>query len=747
MAESKSPASDYPSLGRRLTFLGVYSVGLYVVSSLAAGSWKPTGGGEWLWWMSAVALYTVSTLSAPFFIRPRDSLANALVSAPMLFTVDLGGLSTLRGEVEVFRWLALCLVVFAAVLSAVAIVFQAVPKGDLSWRGRLSRLSYLLAVPLGNEVVMFTPPALISIIGFYQQRPASMLWLAAIWVLIVTVKPVQLLLQTWDVFRLAKGDKVVPELVGRVTRVDDPNIIRVSLVSPASWKADRLHTARLPGDRHVDVVPLFVQTQDDELIGTGLCCDGKSRPSITAAQVWTAPDGSTCDEVIKRLAGQDGLVDLIGFVVEESNIAVIRFEVANAIPLSEGSVVFVRDRNTTIYYQVLDAVTKEEMFTQNPRGTHVVTAGQLGTLDAARGFCKHGWVPPMNGPVFLPTGTMQVAPPTAAQPDEIVLGTIAQTSMTVKASLSEMMQYHTAVLGVTGTGKTELALDLIRAHVKAGRRVFCVDFTGEYKPRLEDCQPVSLGFDAQSATELEKLVNAIEYGQYKSEAEKKALDDWMAKARPEVEKQAAAFIEANGGGVGVFELPDIANTRATLRATELYLSAIFAWARGHRKAKEIVVVLEEAHTVIPESVMFGFDKGETQAVVARMAQIALQGRKYGVGMLLVSQRTALVSKTLLSQCNTCICFAMYDKTGLEYLESVFASAHAKAIPNLRFLQGIAFGKAIKSDRPVIFEVPEDPKKREASEALNKTLVAPPADAPSAPAALGSDSHVQGDGIA
>jgi len=80
-------------------------------------------------------------------------------------------------------------------------------------------------------------------------------------------------------------------------------------------------------------------------------------------------------------------------------------------------------------------------------------------------------------------------------------------------------------------------------------------------------------------------------------------------------------------------------------------------------------VLEEAHTIIPEAYGSGFDS-ETQWVVGRIGQIALQGRKYGVGLLLVSQRTALVSKTILSQCNTYFTHALVDKTSLEYLGSV-----------------------------------------------------------------------------
>lgn len=740
MAELLDLPTEYPSLKRRLVFLLSYVIALYFVGWGVTGSWYPTGGGEWLWWLSAIALFLVSALSAPFFIRPRDSLANAIVSAPMLFTVDLTPVQALRPELEVFRWTSFCFVTLVGALAVISVALHDVPRSDTTWRGKLSRLSYQLVVPLGSAVVLFTPPALLSIIGFYQHNITSLLWLAALWIVIVTIEPVQLLVKAWGILWQAKG--VMPSLafVGTVTRVDDPNIIRVTLSSAGSWKPDRLHSACLPGKRRVDVIPLFVQTQEDNLIGTGLCCEGAADAMIGEGQVWTAPEGAQTAAVIQRLAGSSEPVTLIGFVIEDSNISVVRFEVVQTLPLQEGSVVFRRDHEQTIYYQVLDAVTKEELFTQNPRGTHVVVAGQLGTLEAERGFRKYGWVPPMNGPVFLPEPARPIVPTVAPPPDEFRLGTVAQTGMLVKASLREMADYHTAVLGVTGTGKTELVLDMIRAHVKAGRRVFCVDCTGEYRPRLADLAPRMLGFDAAALKELDELVNAAEHGTYGAAEEKKKLHEWVVRRRMDVVANVAAFMTAAETSVGIFDLPDIANTRATLRATEMYISAIFAWAKSNRKARDVVVVLEEAHTVVPETSLYRNDKADTDAVVGRMAQIALQGRKFGVGLLLVSQRTALVSKTLLSQCNTAICFAMYDKTGLDYLASVFASEHVRAIPNLRFLQGVAFGKAIKSERPIIFEIPDDPRKREASLALNKPLAPPavaPAQAPPPPAAEAS----------
>jgi hypothetical protein len=98
-----------------------------------------------------------------------------------------------------------------------------------------------------------------------------------------------------------------------------------------------------------------------------------------------------------------------------------------------------------------------------------------------------------------------------------------------------------------------------------------------------------------------------------------------------------------------------------------------AWARKHRQARKVLIVLEEAHTIIPETFSSGFD-GDTQWVVSRIGQIALQGRKYGVGLLVISQRTALVSKTILSQCNTFLTHSLIDQTSLTFLESVLQCA-------------------------------------------------------------------------
>jgi uncharacterized protein len=93
-------------------------------------------------------------------------------------------------------------------------------------------------------------------------------------------------------------------------------------------------------------------------------------------------------------------------------------------------------------------------------------------------------------------------------------------------------------------------------------------------------------------------------------------------------------------------------------------------------------------------------------LVNSISQIALQGRKYNVGFIVVAQRTANVSKTVLTQCNTIVAFQQFDKTSSDFLLNYMGTEMVTALPALRFRQAIAVGKAFRSGVPVIFEVSE-----------------------------------------
>lgn len=680
--ESKEPT--YLPQKSRLFAVAIYILVLLITSRIITGEWFPEESGKRLWLLSGVGLWFFVLISAPWFRPPRDSLVNAVTAGLLLSFIDFQDVYSLKEELSTFRWIAVGLAGITAIAAIITMVLREADPAKQAFQSIFSKLSYRISDSLGKGEIIFTPPALISIIGYYQSALFQQLWLLFIWVFLVTVRPVELAYRLIAQIRLINMSAVKPEFVGTITRVDDPNIIRVALESPAAWLPGKVVVACLPNSDQVYVLPLFKHVQESQIVGTGFYHSSPDLPISEAIPscVYTTDEEVNPITIINDLSGMEGGADMIGFVVEDSNISSIRFEVSPNVLLEEGMLTFCRQKGQTIYYQILDARTAEESFEKNPRGKHIVIAAQLGCLDKEKGFVKYGWLPAMNSPVFVPKAPVKfdTFKPIA---DEFNIGKVPGSEINIRAGFSDMLEFHSAIIGVTGTGKTEFALDVIKQALIMGSKVFCVDFTGEYKPRLSDHDPQPLGLEDKDAEDLDKKLFAVETGEYGAKKEKEALKVFIDSIRNPVMKRVDKFLSSEGAALGIFELPEITNTKATLRATELYLSSIMEWARRNRRARRILIVLEEAHTIIPETIGAGFD-ADTQWIVGRISQIALQGRKYGVGLLIISQRTALVSKSILSQCNTHITFSLMDKTSLDYLANVYSPEHVKSIPHLRF---------------------------------------------------------------
>lgn len=686
----------------------------YACLFAASGNLVPTGGLESVWFLSGLALWFLALLSAPWFVPPKDALANALGAVAILVTADLGGVGNIKPQLEVVRWVA---VLYCAVIMTSAVV--ALFIHDSNKRSPTGRLFFRITDTFGQGELLYTAPALISIIGAYQSSLTTVTWLTILWVMFAIGRPAERVLAAWKQWQTEKALIISSPTIGSIDRIDDPNIVRVKLARQSSWKPGMLHTVAMSnGDQHY-VMALFSQVQGLEVMGTGLCvAELQDKISLAEGHVVLSHSPEKAAEFIENLSGTPGS-ELVGFTVENSNIGILRFEVSAASQLAEGQVVFVRLHGADVFYQILDAQTAEENFDQNPRGTHIVNAVQLGSYSPEAGFTKYGWLSTMNTPVFW--AKARVFPAAVVGPGDFVIGSVPSTNIGVTANIDDLVQFHTAVLGVTGTGKTELALDIVREAVKNDFRVFCVDFTGEYKARLNDLAPIFPAPTPAQIDDLDQKLFAVETGTFGAGPEKAALKTCLTGIRGSVETQVKDFLEG-AERLAILELTEISNTKATLRITEQYLSTIMGWARKHRQARKVLIVLEEAHTIIPETFSSGFD-GDTQWVVGRIGQIALQGRKYGVGLLVISQRTALVSKTILSQCNTFLTHSLIDQTSLTFLESVYSSQHVRSIPNLGRFQFLAAGKAIKAERPILLGRPFDQTKKDASEALRQVAPA------------------------
>jgi uncharacterized protein len=437
---------------QRFVVFGLNTVAFYALYRWATGSWKLTSGPETLWFGSAVAWWALSLLSAPFFRPPKDALGTGVAAFLTLVSTDLNATKFEGALLDTVRNFAVgysLLVIVAAFVAALA-------DQRTSF---VARVSYLAAERLSSGAFLFGLLALISIFGFYEESEVVLV-LTSVWLLFAIVRPFELLfnlVSEWNIQRSVTSD----DAIGQILRVDDPDIVRISINSATEWMSG-LYVACLPGDVHRFVLPLFSHIQDELIIGTGLITDtapSEKLPHVLGL-VFRKDDDVLKSSLVGQLCGSDDGSQIVGFVVEGSQISEVRFEVSGATGLKEGAVVFCCAGADRVYYQIMDARTAEESFQQNPRGTHIVSAAQLGTWNQNSGFQKFPWLPGMNRPVF--------AAPAAQLEDvqlakgEFALGNVPGTSLTVKASLPEVISYHTAVLGITGTGKTELVLDLIR---------------------------------------------------------------------------------------------------------------------------------------------------------------------------------------------------------------------------------------------------------------------------------------------
>jgi DNA helicase HerA-like ATPase len=110
------------------------------------------------------------------------------------------------------------------------------------------------------------------------------------------------------------------------------------------------------------------------------------------------------------------------------------------------------------------------------------------------------------------------------------------------------------------------------------------------------------------------------------------------------------------------------------------------------------VILEEAHTFLPE---FPMVLREQQKFVSESTRFVMQARKFGLTFVIVSQRTAVVSKSALSQCENYVILKTLDKTSLEYFESLVGPEMRGAIPGLNRFEAVCVGPAFNVDEPVI----------------------------------------------
>lgn len=127
----------------------------------------------------------------------------------------------------------------------------------------------------------------------------------------------------------------------------------------------------------------------------------------------------------------------------------------------------------------------------------------------------------------------------------------------------------------------------------------------------------------------------------------------------------------------------------------LILEFVSRFSEKDRASLPIVLALEEAQNYIPEK-----NNGDKESISKKVFErIAREGRKYGLSLLISSQRPSELSKTVLSQCNSFIIHRLQNPEDQKYVRQLVSAANEDILQQLPVLPQqhvVIMGDAVRS---------------------------------------------------
>lgn len=162
---------------------------------------------------------------------------------------------------------------------------------------------------------------------------------------------------------------------------------------------------------------------------------------------------------------------------------------------------------------------------------------------------------------------------------------------------------------------------------------------------------------------------------------------------------------AQKAAVTVIDLSSVPfDVRPTVAAQIGRLAFEFNYWNPKYREFPILLMCEEAHAYIPRA-------SESQFAGSRksMERIAKEGRKYGVGLAVVSQRPHEVSETVLAQCGTFICLRITNPDDQAYIRSLVPESEGDLVSVLAGLgrgEALVLGEAVPLPTRLQFDKPD-----------------------------------------
>lgn len=723
------------------------ALAVYAAALLAIQYWCidtrliPNENAIWLYGGLAGLLFG-SRLLNPYFTAPADTATNGFVT---LIAILPAFPMVMPWTTDAFVLAAITAYCAAVAGGSIAVILLRRARG--SEQTRFVRALDRAVKGLGSPTVIFGLLIVSAVWLFHHDKPGEVFAILGILLVITAFRPFEVLAEYWGWVSGLPRPLADASVIGTIAAHQSPGIVLIR-------QADANRVAR--------GTPMVISDQHGPpLLGVALNYVGRDEGNLLRAVTAPLPtgiasratipaggDGGTAysvqvePEEVEQIAAFRWVERLCGIVDSDTSLEYMQFEVVDDSGLSEGCLVEARiGEQRSVIYQVIEGLTREEIVQQkNKYGYARAKARKIGAWQhEGSKFAPVPWLPRMNAPVFL-LGAQE------NEPGADSIGHFPNTPYGVRIDASSTVTHNTAILGILGVGKSYLAIELVERMIATGVKVLCLDLTNQYESLLaEFLDPL------HEAAKRHELVDAGKGGK---PDQNRVLGGSKHNFKKAVVQQLREFMSAeddhflrivNPAQFRVTKQPSFLNRDGTaelMPLTASEITAIFSEAAllvcqdlGMTDTARLCLVYEEAHSLVPEwnSVAQEGDRHAT----ATSARAILQGRKFGLGCLLITQRTANVTKTILNQCNTIFAMRTFDDTGKEFLGNYIGSDYASVLPSLQPRHAVIFGKASSCENPVLVRLNDNVNFRDAFRPHNPPRTPAPYAPPQEEAAAGA----------
>ncbi len=678
-----------------------------------------------IWFYSGALLIVLGNyLTEPFFSKPTDTIANSI--SVILAVLAINNKESLVGY--------MIILIYAIIMLVLSVVLIAIKDKH----NKIKDILFFIVQRFGNAKVLFSSIYLSAAYSYFAKSELMKYFIISlvIWICLVFFDVIGIIVSNVKQLLKIVTNKKDNSIIGRGISSKDIGMYDIKVFDNKIRRYINQLVSIYIGNNnfYIGIVinqeftiekklleVKILQANERNIIATSndLGYLNVNRNVFNEENDTRLIDIGNVSSILREKIKQNELYkcknNLIGYVSNESNINVIKFKIINENKnkIKEGVVVQTYIHGKKTLYQVVDGITKSDDVEHSDVSYKIGIARKLGQYDYEDKELKTvNWVPDTFEPIYICDYTEM----DEKQMSKECIGRLPNTDMGIPMlDVNSLVTHNTAILGILGIGKSCLAYEIIKKVTNQNIKTICIDITNQY------CSEKGLYYYLDK-NEIQNQINERYLKKLNSNADKTGDQN-----RPSEWGNEDMYIKCMNTTLREFissdkkilvinpDLHVVKKPLTTFRISELVEMTLvekvriiseellkIAMTEGMSDVAKYLIVYEEAHSLIPE--WNSASNTGDQVASNGTAKVIMQGRKYGLGCLTITQRTANISKSILNQCNTIFALRIFDDTGKNFLENYIGMDYANVLPTLKERHAVVVGKALKLKQPVILQL-------------------------------------------